>query len=221
MRRQSATSVRTPPTRTPIAAPAPPTAPQAASAFARCLPWKAVVMIESAAGESIAAPRPWPARAANSAAAVPASAEATDETVKTPRPVRNMRRRPTQVGEPAAEEQQAAEDERVARDRPADRRSTQLQIPGEARQGDVHGRDVENHHQLGDQQNAEENGTASAGGRLGLTGSVFVAVAGGRRHCCGRGRCLSVMHGPDPLQDGRGSVAMSGHFRLLLGGFRV
>ena len=52
-------------------------------------------MMDSAAGESMAAPRPWPARAANSAAAVPASAEATDETVKTPRPVRNMRLRPT------------------------------------------------------------------------------------------------------------------------------
>ena len=180
MRRQSPTSVRTPPTRTPIAAPAPPTAPQAASAFARCLPWKAVVMIERAAGESIAAPSPWPARAANSAAAVPARAEATDETVKTPRPVRNMRRRPTRSASAAAEEEQAAEDERVARDRPADRRSTQLQIAGEARQGDVHGRDVEDHHQLGDEQDAEENGAASAGGRRGLARSMFV-VAGGRR----------------------------------------
>ena len=51
-------------------------------------------MIESAAGESIAAPSPCPARAANSAVAVPASAEATDETVKTPSPVRNIRLRP-------------------------------------------------------------------------------------------------------------------------------
>ena len=52
-------------------------------------------MIDSAAGESMAAPRPWPARAANSAPAVPAMAEANDETVKTPRPVRNIRRRPS------------------------------------------------------------------------------------------------------------------------------
>ena len=58
-------------------------------------PWKAVVMIERAAGESIAAPRPWPARAAKSVAAVPAIAEASEEAVKTPRPVRNMRRRPS------------------------------------------------------------------------------------------------------------------------------
>ena len=41
-----------------MAAPAPPTAPQTPSALARCGPWKLVVMIDSAAGESIAAPRP-------------------------------------------------------------------------------------------------------------------------------------------------------------------
>ena len=81
-----------------------------------------------------------------------------------------MRRRPDQVGQPAAEEEQAAEDERVARDRPADRRAAQLQISREARQGDVHGRDVEDDHQLGDQQDDEEDGTASAGGDLASLG---------------------------------------------------
>ena len=64
--RQSTSSVSTPPSSTPIAAPAPPTAPQTPSALARSGPWKVVVMIDSAAGESIAAPRPWPARAAKS-----------------------------------------------------------------------------------------------------------------------------------------------------------
>src|SRR5437868_15523624 len=88
--RQSAYSVRRPPTRTPIAAPAPPTAPQAASAFARACPWKVLVMIERAAGDSIAAPRPWPARAANRAAAEPAIADARDEAVKTARPVTKL-----------------------------------------------------------------------------------------------------------------------------------
>jgi hypothetical protein len=63
--------------------------------LARWLRWKAVVTIESAAGESIAAPRPCPARAAKSAPAVPAMAEASDDTVKTPRPVMNIRLRPT------------------------------------------------------------------------------------------------------------------------------
>ena len=42
--------------------------------MARWLPWNADVMIASAAGESMAAPRPWPARAAKRAPAVPAIA---------------------------------------------------------------------------------------------------------------------------------------------------
>ena len=78
-----------------MAAPAPPTAPHTASALARSGPWKAVVMIDSAAGDSIAAPRPWPARAAKSIVASPASAVASDDAVKTPRPARKTRRRPS------------------------------------------------------------------------------------------------------------------------------
>ena len=70
-------SVRTPPSSTPTAAPAPPTAPQAASAWVRGVPFgNVLIRIDSAAGESIAAPSPWPARAANSVAALPASAAA-------------------------------------------------------------------------------------------------------------------------------------------------
>ena len=53
------------------------------------------MMIASAAGDSSAAPSPWPARAANSVVADPAIADASDEAVKTPRPVRNIRRRPS------------------------------------------------------------------------------------------------------------------------------
>ena len=126
-----------------------------------------------------------------------------------------------EVGEPAAEEEQAAEDERVARDRPADRRPTQLQIAGEARQGDVHGSDVENHHQLGHEQDAEENSTASAGG---ATWPRWVDVRGGGLRSSSVVVVVvlsSVMHGLDSLQDGGGCVAVCGHFRLLLGGFRV
>src|SRR5918912_643531 len=55
IRRQSTSCVSTPPARTPSAAPAPPTAPQAASAFARAGPWKVLVMIEREAGEEHAA----------------------------------------------------------------------------------------------------------------------------------------------------------------------
>ncbi len=41
-----------------MAAPAPPTAPHTPSALARSGPWNVVVMIDRAAGESIAAPMP-------------------------------------------------------------------------------------------------------------------------------------------------------------------
>ena len=92
---QPMSEVSAPPRSTPTAAPAPPTAPQAPSARARSWPSVNVaMMIERAAGESIAAPSPWPARAANKAVALAARAEATDAAVKTPRPVRNMRLRP-------------------------------------------------------------------------------------------------------------------------------
>src|SRR3954451_5821521 len=77
-----------PPTRTPIAAPAPPTAPQAACAFARASPWKPAVMIESAAGERRAAPTPWPARAANRVVALVAIADMKEELVKMTSPAR-------------------------------------------------------------------------------------------------------------------------------------
>ena len=51
--------VRTPPASTPTAAPEPPIAPQIPSALFRSAPSsKVVVMIESAAGVMIAAPRP-------------------------------------------------------------------------------------------------------------------------------------------------------------------
>jgi len=55
-----------------------------------------------------------------------------------PRPVRNILALPEQVGRAAAEEEQAAEDERVARDRPTDVGAGQLKVARETRQGDVH-----------------------------------------------------------------------------------
>ena len=62
---------------------------------ARWRPWKVVMMIARAAGDSIAAPSPCPARAAKRAPALAARAETKDEAVKTPRPARNIRRRPS------------------------------------------------------------------------------------------------------------------------------
>ena len=57
--------------------------------------------------------------------------------------------RPDEVGGTAAEQEQAAEDQRVARDRPADVAAVDAEAVGHVRQRDVHGRDVEDHHELG------------------------------------------------------------------------
>ena len=101
---------------------------------------------------------------------------------------------PEQVGGAAAEEEQASEDERVAGDRPADVGAAELKVFREARQRDVHGRDVEDDHQLGDEQDEQEDAAALAGGRR--TGSI-VAPTGRRRVAV----AASVMLGRGSLQD--------------------
>jgi hypothetical protein len=53
------------------------------------------MMIESAAGEMIAAPKPWIARAAISTGSDHASPHRNEATVKTATPTMNMRRRPS------------------------------------------------------------------------------------------------------------------------------
>ena len=85
-----------PPSRTPAAPPEPATAPQTPSALLRSAPSrKVVVTIESAAGEMIAAPRPWAARAAISCPSVEAKPAASEATATSIRPAMNTRRRPS------------------------------------------------------------------------------------------------------------------------------
>ncbi len=88
--------VSTPPASTPTAAPEPPIAPQIPSALFRSAPSsKVVMMIESAAGEMIAAPKPWTAREAISTPSDEASPQANEAVVNTITPARNTRRRPS------------------------------------------------------------------------------------------------------------------------------
>ena len=56
---------------------------------------KVVVRIESAAGEMIAAPTPWIARAAMSVASDVARPQTSDAPEKSARPAMNIRRRPS------------------------------------------------------------------------------------------------------------------------------
>src|SRR5471032_2781494 len=86
--------VSSPPASTPTAAPLPPIAPQMPSALLRSGPSsKVVITIESAAGEMIAAPRPWTARETIRTDSVEARPQTNDATVKTTTPASLPRRR--------------------------------------------------------------------------------------------------------------------------------
>ena len=92
---QPTVSVSTPPRSTPTAAPLPAIAPHTPSAVLRSLPSaNVVVRIERAAGEMIAAPRPWTARAATSVPVEFESPHANDAAANTISPTMKIRRRP-------------------------------------------------------------------------------------------------------------------------------
>ena len=88
--------VSAPPSSTPAAPPLPEAAPQIPSARLRSRPSaNVVVKIERAAGDSIAAPRPWSERKAISDPSDQASPSSSELTVKTTRPATKSRRRPS------------------------------------------------------------------------------------------------------------------------------
>src|SRR6476620_3072061 len=85
-----------PPNSTPAAAPPPPIAPQIPSALLRSTPSSTVVvMIDSVAGDTRAAPTPCTVRAAIITALKPASPHTSDGAVKTPAPVMKISLRPS------------------------------------------------------------------------------------------------------------------------------
>ena len=77
-----------------------------------------VVSSDSADGTSSAANAPWQARAVISIAKLTDAPPIADTPAKPARPVRNVTFRPSQVGQPAAEQQQAAERQGVGGDHP-------------------------------------------------------------------------------------------------------
>ena len=94
--RQLSPLVRIPPSSTPAAPPAPATAPHTPSARLRSSPSaNVVVMIDSAAGETIAAPMPCTARAAISHASDCASPPSSEASENVTSPIMNIRRRPS------------------------------------------------------------------------------------------------------------------------------
>jgi hypothetical protein len=96
IQRQPSRSVIPPPASTPTVPAIAAIVPHAPSAFVRCGPdGKRMVTSASDAGASSAAPSPWPARAAISHATESAAPAASEATVNSISPAKNVRRWPS------------------------------------------------------------------------------------------------------------------------------
>ena len=146
---QERNSVSTPPSSRPTAAPPAAIAPQTASALVRSSPSeKVVVMIESAAGETSAPPKPWSARAPISIVSEVASPLSSEATGEDRHPGDEQAPPADQVGHAPAEQQEAAEHQRVAVDDPLQRGVGDVEVGLDRRQRDVHDGRVEDDHEL-------------------------------------------------------------------------
>ena len=105
-------------------------------------------MIDSAAGETIAAPRPWTARAAISHASDWARPPASEASENSDEPDHEHPPAPHQVGEAAAEQQEAAEGERVGVDDPREVVLGEVQGAADRGQRDVDDRGVDHDDEL-------------------------------------------------------------------------
>src|ERR1700680_3010702 len=146
-----------PPKSTPAAAPPPPIAPQIPSALLRSAPSSnLVVMIDSVAGDTRAAPTPCTARAAISTELEPASPHASDAAVKTARPVMKISLRPSRAAKrPPRSKKRAAEVDRVCRDHPRQATRREVKRSRDRRKRDRHDRYVENRHEVRDADDGE------------------------------------------------------------------
>ena len=145
-----------PPSRTPIAAPEPAIAPSTPSALFRSAPSSNVtVVIENTDGERIAAAAPWSMRAIDEHAGRPGE-PAEQRERREGREADHEDDAPAEdVADPPAEQQEAAERQRVAGDDPLEAVLGEVEILLDRRQRDVHDRDVEHHHQIRDAEHRE------------------------------------------------------------------
>ena len=111
--------------------------------------------IESAAGEMIAAPRPCTPRAPISEASLQARPASSEPTREDGEAGDEHAAAPEQVGRAAAEQQEAAEDERVGADHPLQVLLREPEVGLDRGQRDVHDRDVEDDHELHDAEEGE------------------------------------------------------------------
>ena len=111
--------VRMPPASTPTAAPEPPTAPQTPSALLRSAPSVNVVeTIERPAGEIDRGAEALHGAGGDQPLSLVASPQTNEAAVNRMSPIMKIAPAPEQVGRPAAEQQEAAERDRVGRDHP-------------------------------------------------------------------------------------------------------
>ena len=138
-----------PPTTRPTAPPPTAIAAQTPSAFVRSAPSRNVVVtIESAAGETSAAPRPWSAARDDQprlAVGEPAEERRGREEDE---PGEEHPLAADQVAGATAEQQEPAEQERVRVDDPLEARLGDPELRLDRRERDVHDRRVEDHHEL-------------------------------------------------------------------------
>ena len=162
---QPAHCVSMPPSRTPAAPPEPATAPQTPSALLRSAPsLNIVVTSDSAAGEMSAAPRPCAARAAMSQTSLWARPPSEGRGREEDQAGHEQAPPAEQVGQPAAEQEEAAEGQRVGVDDPGQVVLAEVQRAADRGQRDVDDRGVEDDDELRHRQ--EREGEALRAGLL-------------------------------------------------------
>ena len=156
VQRQLRYSVSAPPAIRPMAPPAPEIAPYTPNAFARSLgSVKVVVIRESTAGASTAAKTPCRARAPNSQRRVLRRAAEGGCGGEAEQPDEEGALAADEVSDSAAEQEQAAERERVSGECPLPRGVADVQRGLGVGEGDVHDRRIKDDHQLGDADDGE------------------------------------------------------------------
>ena len=183
--RHDAYSVRMPPTIRPIAAPPPASAPKTPNALARSFgSVKVTVTIDSAAGAINAAKAPCSPRAANSSSWVPGDPTECGGSGKSEQADDEGALAPGVVGDPATQQQQAAEGEGVGRDHPLPVGIGDAEVLLCRRQRDVDDRCVQHDHQLRRGEHRERPPSTRVGlfGRTGCRRDCLVARLGWLGH---------------------------------------
>ena len=153
-----------PPSSGPAATAKPTVEPQTAIARPRSAPWYSAPISASAVANSAAPPTPCSARAASSAATFQAIPHRNDAALNTPTPIPNSDPPPVAVGERAGGQDQRRERDRVRVDDPLQPGQARAEPALDARQRDVHDRDVDQQHERRHADGEQRPAAARGGG---------------------------------------------------------